>query len=128
MHPENLKYTKEHEWVRLVENKAIVGITDFAQDQLGDVVFVELPEVGERVKQFEPFGAIESVKSVSDLYAPLSGEVTRVNDALEDEPELVNKDPYNEGWIIEIEIKNSAELSNLLSSKEYETYIKDQAR
>lgn len=128
MYPEDLKYTKEHEWVRLIENKAIVGITDFAQNQLGDVVFVELPEVGEKIKQFEPFGTIESVKSVSDLYAPLSGEVIRVNDALEDEPELVNKDPYNEGWMIEVEIKNSAEVNNLISSQEYAAYLEDQTR
>ncbi|HWP49906.1 MAG TPA: glycine cleavage system protein GcvH [Candidatus Limnocylindrales bacterium] len=128
MYPEDLKYTKEHEWVRVVGNKAIVGITEFAQDQLGDVVFIELPEVGEKVKQFESFGTIESVKAVSDLYAPLSGEVVKVNDALEDEPERVNKDPYGEGWMLEIEIKNPAELNNLISAKEYEAYIKDQAK
>jgi len=128
MYPEDLKYTREHEWVRVVGNKAIVGITDFAQNQLGDVVFVELPEVGERVKQSEPFGTIESVKAVSDLYAPISGEVIKVNDALEEEPELVNKDPYTEGWMIEIEVKNPDELNNLISSKDYEAYIKDQAK
>ncbi len=128
MYPEDLKYTKEHEWVRVVGNKAIVGITEFAQDQLGDVVFIELPEVGEKVKQFESFGTIESVKAVSDLYAPVSGEVIKVNDALEDEPERVNKDPYGEGWMLEIEIKNPAELNNLISAKEYEAYIKDQAK
>jgi glycine cleavage system H protein len=128
MYPEDLKYTKEHEWVRVVGNRAIIGITEFAQDQLGDVVFIELPEVGEKVKQFESFGTIESVKAVSDLYAPLSGEVVKVNDALEDEPERVNQDPYGEGWMLEIEIKNPAELNNLISAKEYEAYIKDLAK
>jgi glycine cleavage system H protein len=125
MYPEDLKYTKEHEWVRVVGDKAIVGITDFAQNQLGDVVFIELPEVGEKVKQFESFGTIESVKAVSDLFAPVSGEVVKVNDALEDEPERINKDPYTDGWMLEIEIKNATELSSLLSSKDYEAYIKE---
>src|SRR3990172_3990453 len=100
--PDNLKYTKEHEWARLKGKTVTVGITDYAQDQLGDIVFVELPAEGDEVAADETFGVIESVKTVSDLYSPASGEVTAVNNALEDRPELVNQDPYGEGWIMKV--------------------------
>ena len=117
--PENLLYTQEHEWIRVDGNNAIVGITHFAQDQLGDIVFVELPEVGMLIEQETPFGVVESVKTVSDLYAPISGTVKAVNQDLESNPEQVNNEPYGKGWVIEIEIANSNELKKLMSPKEY---------
>jgi glycine cleavage system H protein len=122
--PENLKYTKEHEWVR-VENDSIgvVGITDYAQSELGDIVYVELPQIGKQVKQLEPFGTIEAVKAVSDLFSPLSGEVIEVNEKLKDSPDLINKDPYSEGWIIKIKISDLSELNNLLSAEDYKKLI-----
>ncbi|MDH5541332.1 MAG: glycine cleavage system protein GcvH [Nitrospinota bacterium] len=123
-YPDNLKYTKEHEWVIESEGMVIVGITDYAQDALGDVVFVELPEVGSEVKAGEPFGVVESVKSVSDLYAPITGKVVEINNGLEDEPELVNNSPFDEGWMIKIEVYDESELDDLLSSSDYEEYVK----
>ena len=123
MCPENLVYTKEHEWARVEEGIAVVGITEYAQDQLGDVVYVELPEVGAQLTQFETCGTIESVKTVSDLYAPLSGEVIKINEVLDDTPELINNEPYGAGWMIEIRINNQDELKSLLSSEDYETLI-----
>ena len=117
--PENLLYTQEHEWIRVDGNNAIVGITQFAQDQLGDIVFVELPEVGTLIEQETPFGVVESVKTVSDLYAPVSGTVKAVNQDLESNPEQVNNEPYGSGWIIEIEISDKNELKKLMSPKEY---------
>jgi glycine cleavage system H protein len=122
--PENLKYTKEHEWVR-VENDSIgvVGITDYAQSELGDIVYVELPQIGKQVKQLEPFGTIEAVKAVSDLFSPLSGEVIEVNEKLKDSTDLINKDPYGEGWIIKIKISDLSELNNLLSAEDYKKLI-----
>lgn len=122
--PENLKYTKEHEWVR-VENDSIgvVGITDYAQSELGDIVYVELPQIGKQIKQLEPFGTIEAVKAVSDLFSPLSGEVIEVNEKLKDSPDLINKDPYGEGWIIKIRISDLSELNNLLSAEDYKKLI-----
>lgn len=125
MCPENLKYTKEHEWLRIEEDIVVIGITDYAQDQLGDVVYVELPEVGTQVTQSEACGTIESVKTVSDLYAPVSGEVVKINEALDDAPELLNNEPYGSGWIMEVKIKDPGELDNLLSSEDYETLIKE---
>lgn len=117
--PENLKYTKDHEWV-LVEGKTgLVGVTEYAQGELGDVVFVELPNIGRQVKQGESFGTIEAVKAVSDLYAPVSGEVVGVNADLEKSPELVNKDPYGKGWMIKISLKDPNELKNLHDVKAY---------
>jgi glycine cleavage system H protein len=121
--PDDLLYTEEHEWVRVEDSEAVVGITDYAQSELGDIVYVELPEVGARTKQMEPFGTVEAVKAVSDLYAPLSGKVIEVNEALADHPELVNKDPYGEGWMIRIEIENPAELGNLLDADGYRNLI-----
>ncbi len=120
MYPPELKYSKEHEWVRMKDGVAAVGITAYAQEELGDVVFVQLPEVGSRVRQFEPMGVVESVKAASDLFAPVSGKVVGVNQQLFDHPELINKDPYGEGWMIEVELVDPAELGKLLTSEEYE--------
>ena len=117
--PDNLLYTQEHEWIRVDGNNAIVGITQFAQDQLGDIVFVELPEVGTLIEQETPFGVVESVKTVSDLYAPVSGTVKAVNQDLESNPEQVNNEPYGNGWIIEIEISDKNELEKLMSPEKY---------
>lgn len=119
----DLLYTEEHEWIRTEDNIATVGITDYAQSELGDIVFVELPETGATTKQMEPFGTIEAVKAISDLYAPLSGEVTEVNSLLEQQPEIINQDPYGEGWMIKIKISDPTELETLLSADEYETKI-----
>jgi len=123
MNPRDCKYSREHEWVRLEGGLATVGITDYAQDQLGDIVYVELPPLGEVLAQFELFGVVESVKAASDLYAPLSGEVLEVNEALGDHPEFVNGDPYGQGWMIKIEPSNTSELGNLLTVEEYEEYL-----
>lgn len=121
--PEELSYTSEHEWVAMDGDIATIGITDYAQNELGDIVFVELPAVGDKTVQMEPFGTIEAVKAVSELYAPLSGEVTEVNGALEEQPELINTDPYGEGWIIKIKIADSSETAKLLSADEYAAQI-----
>jgi glycine cleavage system H protein len=123
-YPADLRYTREHEWARVDAGRARVGITHFAQDQLGDVVFVELPKVGTRVRQMETFGVVESVKAVSDLFAPLSGEVVEVNQGLVAHPEQVNRDPYGDGWLIVIALAEPAELGNLLSAADYEAYLK----
>jgi len=125
--PEELSYTKDHEWVRIKGNEATVGITDHAQDQLGDVVYVELPKVGDKFEASEPFGSVESVKAVSEIYMPVSGTVVEVNETLNESPELVNEDPYGDGWIIRIKINNPAQVDALLTSIEYEDYIKEEA-
>jgi glycine cleavage system H protein len=125
--PEELSYTKDHEWVRLKGDHATVGITDHAQNQLGDVVYVELPKVGDRFESGEPFGSVESVKAVSEIYMPLTGAVTEVNEGLNDSPEKVNEDPYGAGWMIVIKVENPAQVDGLLSSIEYEDYIKEEA-
>ncbi len=117
--PKDLKYTQEHEWVRIDGKKAVVGITEFAQEQLGDIVFVELPVVGSEVEQESPFGVVESVKTVSDLYAPVSGKVTAVNKDLETNPEKVNSEPYGGGWIVEIELSNEKDIESLLDADAY---------
>ncbi len=122
-YPAELKYTREHEWARAEGKRARVGITDYAQDQLGDVVFVELPKVGTRVSQMQPFGVVESVKAVSDLYAPLSGEVVEVNESLAQRPEQVNQDPYGAGWMIVIALADEKELGGLMSAADYEAFI-----
>ncbi len=116
---ENLKYTKNHEWVKLEGDLAIVGITDFAQHELGDIVFVEVETVGESLDKGDAFGTIEAVKTVSDLFMPISGEVLEFNEALADQPDLVNKDPYGEGWIAKVAPANLAEMDGLLSASEY---------
>lgn len=120
--PQELKYSKEHEWVRVDGSKAYIGITDFAQDELGDIVFVELPEAGTTLNVNATFGTVESVKTVSDLFAPVSGKVLEVNAKLEDSPELVNSDPYGEGWMIVIEMSNPAEQNDLLDASAYEEH------
>jgi len=121
--PANLKYSNDHEWIRVEGNEAYVGITDFAQGQLGDIVFVDVPTVGETLAQNEVFGSIEAVKTVSDAFIPVGGEVLEFNSALEDDPALVNKDPYGEGWIIKMSIADSAELDSLLSVDDYAKLI-----
>ncbi|GAB2698364.1 glycine cleavage system protein GcvH [Paenibacillus thermoaerophilus] len=121
--PAELKYSEEHTWVRVDGNRAYVGITDFAQAELGEIVFVELPAVGSSVEFGEPFGSVESVKTVSELYAPVSGTVVEVNPALEGSPELINSSPFGDGWMIAVEVSNPAELDKLWSAEKYaETY------
>ena len=117
--PANLKYSNDHDWVRVEGNEAFVGITDFAQGQLGDIVFVDVPTVGESLGQNEVFGSIEAVKTVSDAFLPVSGEILEFNEALENDPALVNKDPYGEGWIIKVNMANPAEVDTLLSADDY---------
>ena len=121
--PEDCRYLETHEWARRDEDTVRVGITDFAQDELGDVVFVELPAVGDTVEQEAEFGVIESIKAVSDMYAPVSGEITAVNEALFDEPELVNEAPFDDGWMLEIAFADESDLEALLSPSEYEARI-----
>ena len=118
--PSDLKYHKEHTWAKIDGDVATIGITDYAQDQLGEVLFVDLPEVGDSITQGETFGSIESAKVSSDLYAPVSGEIIEVNEALEDEPELVNSSPYEDGWIIKVKVSDPDEAENLLDSGAYE--------
>lgn len=119
-HPEGLKYSRTHEWVRVEGDTATIGITDFAQNELGDIVYLELPEVGRTLQREDVFGTVESVKAVSDLYAPVSGEVTAVNDPLMDSPEEINTDPYERGWMIQVRIADPAELDDLLNAADYE--------
>ena len=119
--PDDLRYTEEHEWVRIEDNLAVVGITDYAQNELGDIVFIELPEVGDDVVATEAFGTIEAVKTVSDLYSPVSGTVEEVNEALTDSPDLVNKEPYSDGWMIKVKYTEIPE--NLLNAKEYRRMV-----
>ena len=126
MYPTDLRYDKEHEWVRLDGDVATIGISDFAQDQLGEVVYVTLPAVGDTVNAGDTFGEIESVKSVSELYSPVSGEVLKVNDALSATPETVNADPYGEGWMIEVKVEDSSEVDGLMSAADYEAFLADQ--
>lgn len=121
--PEELKYTEEHEWVLVEEDVVTVGITDFAQDALGDVVFVELPEVGYQAEAGKTFGVVESVKAVSDLFAPIGGEVTATNDALGARPELVNSDPFGEGWMVRLRLADPAQVDTLLDSAAYEQLV-----
>jgi glycine cleavage system H protein len=124
--PEDLRYSKEHEWVLVEGNVATIGITDYAQDQLGDIVFVELPAIGDKVSKEDAFGVVESVKAVSDIYAPVSGKVLEVNDDLPDNPEMLNEDPYGDGWIIKIEMNDPDDLKDLLTASEYETYVAEE--
>ncbi len=121
--PENLKYTKDHEWIKIDGDTAIVGVTDFAQQQLGDVVFVEVETEGESLKKGDVFGTIEAVKTVSDMYMPIAGEVAEFNSKLEDAPETVNEDPYGEGWMIKVKIENEDELNDLLSPEDYKSEV-----
>ena len=121
--PEGLKYTKEHEWIKVEGNEGTIGITDYAQHALTDVVFVELPEVGKNVQQLKAFCTIESVKSVSDVFAPASGEVIDANKELSGKPELINQDPYGNGWIAKIKVSNKSEINSLMDAAQYKTYL-----
>ncbi|MCD6319492.1 MAG: glycine cleavage system protein GcvH [Candidatus Desulfofervidaceae bacterium] len=121
--PEGLLYTKEHEWIKIEGDTGTIGITDYAQSALGDVTFVELPQMGDELKQFEPFASVESVKAVSDIYAPMSGKVIKLNEQLSTSPELLNQSPYEEGWLVVIEISDEKEKENLMSAAEYKQYL-----
>jgi glycine cleavage system H protein len=121
--PENLLYTKDHEWLRVEGNFGYVGVTDFAQGELGDIVFIEIETVGETLKKEEVFGTIEAVKTVSDMFMPVSGEILELNPALEESPVVVNKDPYGNGWMVKIKISNPSEINDLLSAEQYKALI-----
>lgn len=121
--PESLKYTEDHEWIKIEGDTATVGITDFAQSELGDIVYVEIETQGEEIEKGEVFGTVEAVKTVSDLFMPISGEVIEVNEALEDAPETVNEDPYEKGWMIKIKMSNADEANDLLSADQYKDVI-----
>jgi glycine cleavage system H protein len=123
--PKELKYSEEHEWVKTEDGNVRIGITDFAQSELGDIVFVELPEVGDSIEADEPFGSVESVKTVSELYAPVSGKVVEVNEDLDDSPEFVNESPYEKAWMIVVEPSDKSELENLMSAEQYEEMISE---
>ena len=125
--PEDLHYSKDHEWVRVDGNTAVIGITDYAQKSLGDVVYVELPKPGDEFAANESFGSVESVKAVSEMFTPVSGEVTEINEALADEPEKVNADPYGEGWMIRIKMSHPGEVDSLLTAAEYEDFTKSES-
>ena len=124
--PEGLKYSKEHEWVLVEGTSATIGITEFAQEELGDIVFVELPEVGEKIVKDDPFGAVESVKAVSDIYAPVSGAVVETNEILPDNPETINDDPYGDGWMVRVELSDIDDLKDLMDADEYAEYVAQQ--
>ncbi|MBV8358498.1 MAG: glycine cleavage system protein GcvH [Deltaproteobacteria bacterium] len=121
--PPGLRYSKEHEWVAAEETVATIGITDHAQEQLGEIVYVELPSIGEKVSKDDPFGVVESVKAVSDIYAPVSGTVLEVNEDLAESPEVVNEDPYGDGWLIKVRISDPADLDDLMDNEEYEQMV-----
>ena len=120
--PDNLRYSKEHEWVKIEGDTATIGISDFAQKQLTDIVFVELPEVSKQIEQSKVIATVESVKSVSDIFTPLSGEIIEINEKLKDSPELINNDPYGEGWIFKLKLTNTGEAEDLMSNTEYDTF------
>lgn len=124
--PKELKYSEEHEWVKTEGNKVRIGITDFAQSELGDIVFVELPEVGDEIEADEPFGSVESVKTVSELYAPINGKVVEVNEDLDDSPEFVNESPYEKAWMIVVEPADEGEVEKLMSAEEYSEMINEE--
>ncbi|MBZ5582002.1 MAG: glycine cleavage system protein GcvH [Acidobacteriia bacterium] len=123
MYPENFRYTKEHEWVLVEGDTGTVGITDHAQEELGDIVYVDLPKVGAHVEQGKSLGSVESVKAVSDVYSPVSGEVTEANQALADAPETLNSDPHGAGWLVKIRLSNAGEAESLMSAADYEKYV-----
>jgi glycine cleavage system H protein len=125
MVPKELKYTEEHEWARVEDDIVTVGLTDYAQKELGDIVFVELPNEGETLVQSEPFGTVEAVKAVSEIFAPVSGEVVKVNDALDDTPQLINQDPYEEGWMVKVRLSDPNELEHLMDADQYKELIGD---
>ena len=124
-YPDNLLYTKDHEWIRIEGDRGTIGITYFAQSELGDIVYVELPKQGERLAQNEPFGSVESVKTVSEVFMPITGTIAEINDKLADSPELVNTDPYGQGWMLVVKIEKQAELDGLMSAVEYEDLISE---
>lgn len=121
--PENLKYTKDHEWLRVEGNEAFIGVTEFAQSELGDIVFIEVETIGETIEKEETFGTIEAVKTVSDMFMPIDGEILEFNEDLEATPELVNQDPYGKGWIVKIKISNPAQVNELLNAEAYKALI-----
>ncbi|RSK28469.1 glycine cleavage system protein GcvH [Bacillus sp. HMF5848] len=123
--PKDFRFSEEHEWVKVEGNNVRVGITDFAQSELGDIVFVELPEVGDTVTVDEPFGSVESVKTVSELYAPISGKVVEINEELNDSPEYVNESPYEKAWMVVIEVSDSSEIEKLMTAEQYEEMVKE---
>lgn len=123
MYPDNLFYTKDHEWLRVEGEEAVMGITDFAQKQLGDIIYVDLPQPGKVLEAHQVVGSVESVKSVSDVYSPISGEVLAVNSELAQTPDLINKDPYGQGWIVRLKIKDKSEIDNLMKAADYEKYL-----
>lgn len=127
MYPKELKYDREHEWVRMDGDVATIGISDFAQDQLGEVVYVDLPSVGDVVSTGESFGEVESVKSVSELFSPVSGEIVEVNNELDDAPELVNNDSYGDGWMVKVKVDNLSEVDALMDADSYEAYLAEEA-
>lgn len=127
MYPEEYLYSKDHEWISVQDDVGIIGITDYAQHELGDVVYVDLPEVGDTFEAGEPFGSVESVKAVSEVFCPIAGEVIEVNSKLEETPELINQSPHQKAWMIKVRISNPEELRELLSSQEYEEYLQEQA-
>ena len=127
MYPKDLKYDREHEWVRAEGDVAVIGISDFAQDQLGEVVYVDLPTAGDTIAAGDSFGEVESVKSVSELFTPVSGEIVEVNDALDDAPETVNEDPYGDGWLIKVKLSDPSEVDGLMDADGYEAFLAEEA-
>jgi glycine cleavage system H protein len=127
MYPEDYLYSKDHEWISVQENVGTIGITDYAQHELGDVVYVDLPEVGDTFEDGDPFGSVESVKAVSEVFCPISGEIIEVNSKLEESPELINQSPHQNAWMIKVRLNNPEELKELLSAEEYEEYLQEQA-
>ncbi len=125
-YPEDCLYTREHEWIRVEDDTGVIGITDYAQEALGDIVYVELPSVGDHFSQGEPFGNVESVKAVSELYMPVSGEILEINEDLAESPQLVNEDPYGDGWMVKIALSDPTELETLMSASEYEAYVREE--
>ena len=124
--PKELKYHKEHTWVKVEGSRALIGITEHAQEELGDIVYVELPERGADAEQDESFGTVESAKAISELFSPISGRVVDINEDLADQPELINDDPYDSGWMVEVEMSDASEVNNLLSAEEYKKYIEEE--
>lgn len=124
--PDDLIYSDDHQWVQFEDNMALIGISDFAQEQLGEIIFLELPEVGDQLQSGKPYGVVESAKTVSDLYAPVSGEVVEINDELPDSPEIINSSPYEEGWMIKVKLIDPSELDDLLDAASYEEMIEDE--
>ena len=125
MYPTDLRYTKEHEWIRVDDSVGVIGITNHAQEELGDIVFVELPKVGHHVTAASPLGTVESVKAVSDIYSPVTGEVVAVNDKLRDRPELLNTDPHGEAWLVQVRLSDRKEIETLMTAEQYEAYIQE---